>query len=612
MYNVGAPNFQDDNTKKPLVLKKHTKSATEATEVKTEPPAAAEDETTSADQTTIQLVDNQEGIPVDSFEYRVKKIIIKKGLDKNNDDVIDDSEAQAIKDYFEVNDIKKLLKKPDTEAPQPTDSDATQPIGSDDAQTDDTDTDLKQDEFAQLMDSNNAILRNDGSAAYELQQKVAGDLTMSSASGTPFAAQMDNLNQTRKNLMNKHRDTSDIDAKIDALNEAAREYVKTNQTEVTQTLIDQGVVKTFKYGENGEKTGYFIQTLDFKGGNTMSKDDDTATSEVSTDGTDGTTDGNQGSDNGAGVNVKYGIEVLTDKLHAVANVEAGSENSDLQGAVVYTNPLKNGGKLSFTGNFRQTIEKNNNETKFGGALDYTRNSFSTGAYASYESSEVDSETYKDFNIEAYTKFGKSVRFALGHETETSSGEKVGYNYALAKLEGSRNFNNDDLTLIGSLEGRYGIANIDGENYTDYNIKAKGGVSFKSNNLKANILANLGLNGGTNYITKKTDNTLFGTLVGNIITDKVDVTATLSGMQSHVYDITLPESVDINNVDLSNISNIEGVEFNSATQTGWSSSITITPKGLFGKKTPLTPSITYSVTNTDELDHYIGVNLGLHF
>lgn len=533
-------------------------------------------------------------ILITSFKSEVANAILnsQEKLNPNKDAYIDESELPAVLDFFGKTDVKELLANPDGQT-------TSQSVFTESQQNQDDKQKINNDEFINLMDSNNTVLHNEGSAAYELQDNIASDLVMTTASGTPFSAQMNNLYETRKSLIKKHRDTSEIDAKIDALNEAVQEYIKSNKADLTQSLLDSDAVRTFKYGKNDEKTGYFIQTFDFKGGNTSGNDD---TSTEATEGTEGA-DAQDGG-NGAGVNVKYGIEVLTDKLHAVANVEAGNDNSDLQGAVVYNNLLKNGGKLSLSGNFRQTIEKNNNRTAFGASLDYNNNKFTTGAYASYQASEVDSEKCTDIDVEAYAKYGSSLRFALGHEYESFGDGGVHYTYVNAKLLGSRELNSSNLSLTGSLEGKYGIATIDGEKLPDYNVLAKGGLTFKSANLKSNVYASVGLDGGKDPLTGSYENVVSGTLVGNISTKKIDVTATLSGTNAPEYSFSDSDSdSSVNN---------ENIDITTSREWNVSSSITVTPKALFGKNSKVVPSITYSVSNGEELKHYVGMNLGVNF
>ena len=136
-------------------------------------------------------------ILITAFKSEVAAAILNSQKTDNNlnpkaDAYIDADELPAVLEFFGETDVNKLLKTPsDTSAESVfTANDSSQPTGADATKKSKQDTDFNKDEFSQLMNPNNAIIRNDGSAAYELQQKVAGDLTMSTAAGTPFAAQM--------------------------------------------------------------------------------------------------------------------------------------------------------------------------------------------------------------------------------------------------------------------------------------------------------------------------------------------------------------------------------------------------------------------------------------
>jgi len=523
-------------------------------------------------------------------------------LNPNADAYIDEEELPAVLEFFGKTDVRELLATADD---TPSDSVFDQTETSDEPE-------INADKFTSLSDSNNAVLRNDGSAAYELQNSIASDLQMTTAAGTPFSAQMSNLYETRKALLKKHEDTSDIDAKIEALNEAAKEYIKTNQTDVTKDLIDKGAVKTFKFGKNDEKTGYFVQTFDIKGGTTKNGSDNTVENTAATETDNAETNDND--DSQAGYNIKYGIEVLTDKLHAIANVEAGSENSDIQGAVVYNNQISDNKSLNFSGNFRQTIEKDNNQTFLGTAIDYRTNKFSAGAYGCYKIKQVDSEKYKNLAAEAHAKYGKSIRVATGYEQEKSDDTNVRYSYVNAKLSGNRELKN--VSLSGSVEGKYGITKMDsdaiGNNITlpDYEVIAKGGITFTSDKLKTNIYANAGIMGGKEFMVNTSDNgeltfskgknqhTILTTLVGNISTDAIDVTATLAGTNSPQYYFNSNDNDD-------------NTKMPTQRTWGYSSSITVSPKKVFGKDSKIAPSVTYSVSNNEDIQHYVGLNLGIN-
>ena len=123
--------------------------------------------------------------------------------------------------------------------------------------------------FTELMSTDNAVLKDKGSAAYELQNDISADL-MTEFSGSPFTAQMRSLNKEKKSLLKKNSDASSVETKINILNEASQEYIKLHQADVTKKLAEDNLVKTFNYGKAGDKKGYYVQTFSLKGNNTIS------------------------------------------------------------------------------------------------------------------------------------------------------------------------------------------------------------------------------------------------------------------------------------------------------------------------------------------------------
>ena len=535
--------------------------------------------------------DKNKGIPVDSFEYRYKKIIIKKGLDKDNDDYIQENEIPDILDYFEVSDINKLLAKQDT------------------SDTDD-ETTVDSDVFANLMSTDHAISHDEDSAAGELYNTAAGDLVTTSAKGSSFGSQMQSLYDERKELIKKNKDTSSVDNKIDTLNETVKTFLKEHHTDITQDLIDNGTVKPFKYGKNNEKTGYIIQSFDFKGENALGQNGDN----------DDTDNGSNGTNNNAGYNVKYSIEAVSENTHFIGSGEFGSENADLLFGGTYHKTFTNNGRISATGMGRYTASKDS-QLILGGAVDYRLRKFSCGLYGAYNTSSIadissdtdndsDSETTDNDNsmsvnettIEGYVRHGDSLRFGVGHTVSAIDDLKIPYTFAKAKISGKRNIGSNT-KIFGSVEGEYGITNFESKSYPSYSVMGKGGVSFTSKNLKTNIFTNIGIDGAKNPFTGDNDRTLSTALVGNLSTDKVDFTATLTGTNTQEYDNdSSVDSSDLNNLNL-----------NTTRQWNLSSSFTLALKRFFGKKSPVTPSFTYSLSkNNDKVEHNGCFNLSLNF
>ena len=536
-------------------------------------------------------------ILITSFKDNIASAILNsqstnKNLNFHADGYIDAEELPGVLEFFGETDVNKLLKQPQNS------NDSS--VFTNDGESEDSESEAPKEgdlsKFAELMNTDNAVLKKDGTAAYELQNNISSDL-MTEFAGSPFAAQMQSLYEERKALLKKNSDTSAIEAKITALNEAAQEYIKLNQTNVTKKITNNDLVKTFKYGKDKEKTGYYVQTMSLKGNKTAGGSDESQSdSPESSESTEGDSQSNSNQTVGG---VIYNIEVVTDQLHAIGHIDADSENSDIAAVAVYNPQLKNGGKLNLSGNFRQTIEKNNNQTNFGAAVDYTSTNFSTGAYASYKRGENNDEKTNTFSVEAYGKYKKSIRGALGYSKEDTGFSVTTAKYAAAKLSGKRELNNTNLTLTGSLEGILGVNELKMDNQTDilpYQIiNAKGGLSFKSSHsdFSANILGSVSVE-RDKYAMSGYETEVTSTLLGNISNDKVDVTATLSAVNypDYKYDEQSQEASQ------------------AGRKTNWSSSITLGLKKAFGKN--VTPSITYNISNEEELKHNVAVNLGINF
>lgn len=526
-------------------------------------------------------------------------------LNPDGDAYISEKELPAVLDFFGAKSVDALLK--------PTDKDSNNSIFTKQEKPEEN-KNFDMAEFNDFMDTNKRVLRDDGSAAYELQNSTASDL-MTSYQGTPYEAQMKSLYEYKKHIIKSNGDTSVIDAKISALNEAVQEYIKMHQQDVTKALAENGAVKSFQYGKDGTKKGYYIQTFGVKANNTMngsdsadidsSEDSDTDISdaqdtEISSDKNSGAGDTTTSADNDnkAVGGITYNIEVVTDKLHAIGHIDADSENSDISAVAVYSNESKNGAKLNFSGNFRQTIEKNNNRTNIGASFDYVKKNFSTGGYGVYEREENDDSKIVTKSVEGYARYGKTLRAAVGYAHESSAGLSSAMTYMSAKVSGKREVNKN-ITLIGSVAGSYGVATADfgdeqKERLPVLNVNASGGLTFKSDNsdFSANILANVDVDREKNlyneYATSVTS-----TLLGNVSNEKLDVTATLTSMNHSA--LVLDENTK---------------KLSDERKTNWSSSVTVGLKKLFGQN--VVPSFTYNLNCDDKVKHNIAVNLGINF
>ena len=521
-----------------------------------------------------------------AFRTEIASAILnsQEKLNPNNDAYIDSDEMPAILNFFGVDDVQKLLKNTNNDS---INSIFTQQENSQDKNNVDTE------DYTNRMNSDQTVLREDGSAAYELQNTLSADL-ITSSNGTPYEAQMKNLYETRKALIKNQEDTSNIDAKINAMNEAVQEYIKIHQEDITKAVAENGAVKQFIYGEDGNKTGYYLQTFNVKANNTITQDDN-STNENSTDREDDTPLSQ------AVGGITYNVELSTEKLHAIGHIDADTENSDISAVAVYKDTLKNGSRLNFSGNFRQTIEKGNNQTHAGASIDYSHNKFNAGGYAAYKMEEAGKLKHKTVSTEGYIKYGKLLRISAGLSNESFADIKFYERYAQIKLSGSANLADTNLKLVGAMQTKYSALGLElgesnKEDFSELNLNASGGISFKSNtsDFSASILANINVDKIWDA-QDGNETSIASTLLGNISTDKVDVTTTLTALNS------------VTNASENNSSSQKTTD----RKTNWSSSITIGLKNLFGKN--VTPSFTYNLNSEDtEKKHNVAINLGIHF
>lgn len=394
--------------------------------------------------------------------------------------------------------------------------------------------------------------------------------------------------EEEKAAIAKNGNSGVIEAKIKALNEAVQEYIKAKQEDIINTNVENRVVKQFQYGKNDEKTGYYVQTFVFKANDTINGDNDNkdnAEENITEEKNNQVVGG-----------VTYNMELIIDKLHTIGHIDVDSENSDVSAVAVYRNNMKNDASLNFSGNFRQTIEKNNNKTNIGTSFDYINNKFSAGGYGTFQKDETEGITYKTLAAEGYGRYGKSLRVSAGYFKESAPASNETTKYVSAKVSGRRELKDKNLTLMGSLSGTYGIVDKTAEVTNESNIldiNANGGLSFKSSHsdLSANVLANVNTDRGKPF-NNNYETTVTSTLLGNVSNDKIDVTATSTAINSSVFVVN----------------NSQDIVKDRA--TSWSSSITIGLKKIFGKN--VTPSFTYNLNSDDELKHTFAANVGINF
>ena len=257
-------------------------------------------------------------------------------------------------------------------------------------------------------------------------------------------------------------------------------------------------VKQITYG-NGKKA-LMSQTFGISGNNAFKpKSEETGESNENSEGEEGaeSSEGakSESSDNNnsASAIATYNIDFRTlndnnkGNWHIKGAVNAGSKNSDIHGVAQYSKVFKNS-SLNFSANIRETIEDENNIGSYGASLDYRYKKFSTGAYGMYYHKEVDGEQERQKYLEMYGKYGNTF---IGSAGIKSDSKDENYKYIRGLVQGKRDFSNSNLSINGGFGTEYGIydTGIGEMSRKELIYKVKGGISFKSEDLSADISAN---------------------------------------------------------------------------------------------------------------------------
>ena len=261
-----------------------------------------------------------------------------------------------------------------------------------------------------------------------------------------------------------------------------------NQKEDTEKLMEQnGSITEFHYGKDNSKTGTIIQTLNITGLN-LNDDNDSNTSNdtISKD------------NNAFEGNVAYRAKAITEKAEIETNINAGSENVDIQLAAMYKTETSNGGNLALSANGRETIDGSSTNGSAGASIDYLKNNFSTGMYYYYNrETDEDGTTSKDTELEGYLKYKQNIKLNAGMQTRDDYGK---YYYTGLKLSGAKKIEDINLKLSGAISAEVGSMQVDLSKYNLDNTKATnldfdviGGAYFKTDDMKASLNARASYN-----------------------------------------------------------------------------------------------------------------------
>ena len=284
---------------------------------------------------------------ITSFKNEIANAILnmQDKLNPNKDAYIDKDELPKILDFFGVDDVSKLLK-----------TETEQSIFDNKPAKEETQSNQDTVEISRQENQDDAISTY-GTAAYELDTRVKADLSIGT-SGNPYTQQLAALQKEKALKEQNGENASDIAYKIEALNDLVRDYLKEHPKAEKEHLI----VKEISYGPDGKNKALMSQTFGIRGSNAF-KPNNNQNSEEKTNSETGegeTSTGSIESDdkNTASAVVTYNIDFMTlnDKTkgnwHIKGTVNAGSDNSDIQGAFQYTRVFKNDSSINFTGNLR--------------------------------------------------------------------------------------------------------------------------------------------------------------------------------------------------------------------------------------------------------------------
>ena len=520
-------------------------------------------------------------ILITSFKNEIANAILnmQDKLNPNKDAYIDKSELQKVLDFFGVDDVSKLLKTNTGE------SIFENQVEDIDSQNNDDSVEFSNPE------SKYDTINEYGTAAFELNKKVEADLSIGTV-GNPYTQQLKALEREKVTKIKNGENNWDTEYKIDALKNLVLDYLRENpDVEDNAKHFD---VKKISYG-NGKKA-IMRQTFGLSGNNAF-KSKTEQYSESKEDGADEENEINTDSKNSdnkdsASAIVTYNIDYQTlndiskGNWHIKGTVNAGSENSDIHGAVQYIKVLKNS-SLHFTGDLRETIEDQNNIGSYGVSFDYKLKKFSTGAYGMYYHKEIDGEKKKEKYLEMYGKYGNTFIGSAGLKHYNDED----YKYVKGLVQGKMDFPNSALSINGGFGAEYGISDSDvaQTKQRELMLRLKGGISFKSEDLSADVSVNAATSKTTTKYTNATSTTKRTTTIG--VLGKVDTKnfniltlVSAAGVKEHGFE-----------------------DFETADdKTSITASIVIGIKKLFGKKAM--PILKYNVGNYKGAAQNVGAGI----
>lgn len=487
-------------------------------------------------------------ILITQFKNEIATAILnlQEKLNPNGDAYIDKNELNSVLDFFGVKDVSTLLKPSDSDSifqskeTKPNTGEDSVELSTTPKDSTDKTLQLKETkpeaeeetvELSTVPEDNFDAFNTQGSAAHELSCRTDADLALSTV-GTPYSAQLDALMKARSAAEKAGKNTNDIDNKIEALRTLVEDFLRNNPS-TNNYNNSNSIVKQITYGKNNDKKAILSQSFQLDSNNAKKiNSEDTESSEEIEEGKISEPIDTTNTD--AEVNYNVEFKTLNDQnkgnWHVKGIISAGSENSDVRLAALYTKSYKNGGFINFSSNLRQTIENNNNVGSYGASLDYTNKKLSTGVFGMYNSTELDGTKTSTLSTQVYGKYKKSMRLALGAEKD----DEQSYYYVRGAAHGKRDFPNSSISINGGASVETGFLNL--KEYegkcSNTEIKLNGGIAFKAKEFGADLSTNLTYQ-RIHYEDDmpSTGHAYVGSVVSNIYTKNFDITATVSAMKN---------------------------------------------------------------------------------
>ena len=497
-----------------------------------------------------------EPIKISTLQGHIHDFVLRNQKEYNPDfnDELNEAEIKKLQEAFGVKDIKELQnagldtfsseKCKHQKAETPEETDVKEPEATLTAETEETKTDTEEQvaeepvvndsektnaEEAQTPDEsddgNRIKFESYDTAANNLNGFVKRDMTLSDA-GTSMGTIYDQYVAEIKKDIKEGRDTSSAENMIGFIRGMTVETFDVQTKYKKDAYVEK---KTCMYGKNNDKKVILEQSVKFGGNNSFANKN--GLKEVTTtESAEGDTEQPKNQLDGS---IDYSISAQTENGRYLFATSQGTDNQHYYLAGMYNKTFDNGGNLAITGTGKLTVDKEDIAGSGGIAADYITNDFSAGAYfyGKFENSVGTSE--RSYKAEGYAKYKDIVRLSGGFEKEYGVVSPSGR----IKLYGEKELSNSGLSFTGSFSTDVSgsiydktIYGADATSEINIDVKARGGISFKADDISANLdgMFVYGCNIDP-YATKKEEkylHTFGGILLGNFRKGKLEASATV--------------------------------------------------------------------------------------